>query len=353
MVVDDVTRNFPKLSSQPDAGRWYSVSPEGARSSDGSEWHGLVRMGTENKVVVFFFGGGVSLDEGMSRSNARTMSFAPTVAWQDYFVDSGIFSKSPENPFRNWTFLVLEYATGDFHAGTNEYRYVDDEGNGQVVYHAGFVNYSLFMDEVLPVVGEPDTLLVTGSSAGGFATSLLADDVIARFPSAASVTACVDSALLYYDGWQETARSLWHAPDFISDRLVGNNLVLDSLVALRRNRGDDVNILFTSSTRDHELQRFQAYIDTGALAQDATPENSELYLANLGRMCSDMEELLPGCGIYVWEDGYNEQDGSTQHMIVLCPNCLDRLSGEKSVAEWLYDAAQGDVRSFGLELLGE
>ena len=200
MVVDDVTRNFPKLSSQPDVGRWYSVSPEGARSSDGSEWHGLVRMGTENKVVVFFFGGGVSLDEGMSRSNARTMSFAPTVAWQDYFVDSGIFSKSPENPFRNWTFLVLEYATGDFHAGTNEYRYVDDEGNGQVVYHAGFVNYSLFMDEVLPVVGEPDTLLVTGSSAGGFATSLLADDVIARFPSAASVTACVDSALLRHGG---------------------------------------------------------------------------------------------------------------------------------------------------------
>ena len=68
------------------------------------------------------------------------------------------------------------------------------------MYHNGYNNYSAFMDTVKPYVGQPDTLLVTGFSAGGFATSLLADDVIDRFPSAKNTTVCVDSSLLLYDG---------------------------------------------------------------------------------------------------------------------------------------------------------
>ena len=83
--------------------------------------------------------------------------------------------------------------------------------------------------------------------------ALLTDDVMARIPSATNVTACVDSALLYYDGWLQTARDLWRAPDAICERLTGDNIVLDELVALRRSH-NGVKILFTGSTRDHDLQ---------------------------------------------------------------------------------------------------
>lgn len=37
------------------------------------------------------------------------------------------------------------------------------------------------MEQVRQYIGEPDALLVTGISAGGFAISLLADDVIDLF----------------------------------------------------------------------------------------------------------------------------------------------------------------------------
>lgn len=86
---------------------------------------------------------------------------------------------------------------------------------------------------------------------------------------------------------------------------------------------------------------------------ETTLASSALYLDNLRRMCADMREQLPGVGLYIWEAGYNPKDGSTQHMIMPAPNCFLPLSGEKSVAEWLYDATQDDVRSYGLGLLEE
>ena len=54
---------FPKLNGEPKIGQWYSIYPEGAKSSDGSEWYGLMRLGSSDKVIVYFFGGGVSIDE--------------------------------------------------------------------------------------------------------------------------------------------------------------------------------------------------------------------------------------------------------------------------------------------------
>lgn len=58
-----VFKEFPELKGEPKTGNWYRITPEDAKSSDGSEWHGFFRKGSENKVVVYFFGGGVSIDE--------------------------------------------------------------------------------------------------------------------------------------------------------------------------------------------------------------------------------------------------------------------------------------------------
>jgi hypothetical protein len=52
----------PELKVEPETGKWYRITPDGTKSSDGSEWHGLIRVGTENKVAVYFFGGGVSIN---------------------------------------------------------------------------------------------------------------------------------------------------------------------------------------------------------------------------------------------------------------------------------------------------
>ena len=263
-------KTFPKLKDEPEIGKWYEVEVDGAKSSDGSEWHGIFRKGT------------------------------------------GIY-----------------------------------EGK-KTVYHTGDNNYSAYVEQVRQYIGEPDALLVTGFSAGGFATSLLADDVIDRFHSAKNVTVCVDSSLLIYDGWHETAVNLWKAPTEISDRLTTNNLVLDSLTALHEKRGDSVKILFDCSYRDDTLMQYQSYIDSGKM--DKTKEHGDNFQRDLKEMVNGLHTNIPDVGIYIWSCGEDAETHNTQHTII-SSNGFDKLGNDRSVGEWIYDAVNGDVKTYGLELL--
>ncbi len=335
-------KSFPVLKGEPEIGKWYEVTVDGAKSSDGSEWHGIFRKGTENKVVVYFFGGGVSITPETSEGGNKF--FATNMTAQDFVAQGGIGSDTEDNPFRDWNFIVIPYATGDFHAGTGVY-----EGN-KTVYHTGYSNYSAYVEQVKQYVGEPDTLLVTGFSAGGFATSLLADDVIDRFPSADNVTVCVDSSLLLYNGWHDTAVNLWKAPTEISDRLTTNNLVLDSLTALHEKRGDSVKILFDCSYRDDTLMQYQSYIDSGKM--DKTKELGDNFQRDLTEMVKGLQENIPDAGIYIWRFGEDANTHNTQHTIISA-NVFDKLGNDRSVGEWIYDAVNGTVRSYGLDLLNQ
>ncbi len=333
-------KSFPKLKGKPEIGKWYEVAVEGTQSSDGSEWHGIFKKGTENKVVVYFFGGGVSITPETSEGGNKF--YATNMTGQDFVAEGGIGSNAENNPFRNWNFLVIPYATGDFHSGTGIY-----EGK-KTVYHTGYSNYAAFVEQMKTYVGEPDTLLVTGFSAGGFGTSLLADDVIDRFPSAKNITVCVDSSLLLYDGWHETAVSLWHSPKKISDRLTTDNLVLDSLTALHEKRGDSVKILFDCSYRDDTLQQYQTYIRTGTMTKDK--ENGDLFQKDLEEMVKGLQKNIPGIGIYIWSHAEDAETRNTQHTII-SSNVFDKLEDGVSVADWIYAAVNGNVKSHGLALL--
>ncbi|MBQ6420919.1 MAG: pectin acetylesterase [Clostridia bacterium] len=334
-------KTFPKLKGEPETGKWYKVEVDGTQSSDGSEWHGIFKKGTENKVVVYFFGGGVSITPETSEGGKQF--YATSMLAQDFVAEGGIGSDTEINPFKNWSFLVIPYATGDFHAGTGVY-----EGN-KTVYHTGYSNYAAYVEQIKSYVGAPDTLLVTGFSAGGFAASLLADDVIDRFPSAKNITVCVDSSLLLYDGWHETAVNLWQSPKSISDRLTTDNLVLDSLTALHEKRGETVKILFDCSYRDDTLQQYQAYIRTGAM--EKSKENGDLFQKDLAGMVSGLQKNIPGVGIYIWNHAEDAQTRNTQHTII-SSNVFDNLEDGVSVADWIFSVVNGDIRSHGLSLLG-
>ena len=340
LLKNTFLKSFPKLTGEPEIGKWYEVAVEGTQSSDGSEWHGIFKKGTENKVVVYFFGGGVSITPETSEGGNKF--YATNMTGQDFVAQGGIGSNADSNPFKDWSFLVIPYATGDFHSGTGVYK------GEKTVYHTGYSNYAAFVEQIKPYVGEPDTLLVTGFSAGGFGTSLLADDVIDRFPSAKNITVCVDSSLLLYDGWHETAVNLWQSPKEISERLKTDNLVLDSLTALHEKRGDSVKILFDCSYRDDTLQQYQAYIRTGTMTKDK--ENGDLFQKDLAEMVKGLQDNIPGIGIYIWNHAEDAETHNTQHTII-SSNVFDKLEDGVSVADWIVAAVNGEVQSHGLALL--
>lgn len=346
VFLNKLNVKYEELPEEPMIGQWYRVSPEGAMSSDGSEWHGLFRKGSENKVFIFFYGGGVSFNEETSW-NEPNRFYTPDMTLQDAFAGMGITALDEQNPFKDWTFLAIEYASGDFHSGQNELTITRD-GRTKTVYHYGYNNYTGFMKMVMPYVGDPEALVISGSSAGGFATSLLSDDIIINyFPNTKNITSCVDSSLLYYDNWKWTAENIWKSPEEISSKLVSENLVLDSLIDLE-NKHPEVKILFTCSNRDDALQSYQAYLDDGQMG--TSKEYSDKFQRGLKKMVFDMQDNLNNPGIYIFECGLKKDTTSTQHQI-LPGNVFDKLSGEKSAAEWLMDAVNGNIGSYGLELL--
>jgi hypothetical protein len=142
--------------------------------------------------------------------------------------------------------------------------------------------------------------------------------------------------------------NLWKSPTQISDRLTTNNLVLDSLTALHEKRGESVKILFDCSYRDDTLMQYQSYIDSGKM--DKTKELGDNFQRNLKEMVKGLQANIPNVGIYIWNFGEDEDTHNTQHTII-SSNVFDKLGNNRSVGEWIFDAVNGDVRTYGLELL--
>lgn len=340
----------PELQQQiPQVGKWYRLSPKDVVDSTGNQAHGLLRIGKEkNKVMVYFFGGGASINAETAEGGQKF--YATTTGHQDFVSTWGIGSSQEDNPFKDWTILAFPYSTGDFHSGTNEFSYIDKNGKTKIIHHKGYENVMAIIDEAKDRIGNPDTLLVTGFSAGGFATALLADDVIERFPTANNITVTVDSSLLLHNDWKSIAENVWKTPKHISDRLNSNNIVLDNLVSLHEKRGNKIKILFDSSYRDSILQQYQAYIDNGQLA-NATPESSDKFQKNLKEMVKKLQEKIDGVGIYIWNLDQDEKSTATQHTTINFSTFFTPMSEGTSIAEWINNAVNGNVSSFGLEWL--
>ena len=344
---------YPELRTDPKTGKWYRITGSDMLCSDGSRYRAFFRKGSENKVIIYFAGGGVSISAATAKEELFVRRLPPFDAVANKFMNNGgIASPVAANPFKDWTVIVLSYATGDFHSGTNDLEYTDKDGNKKILRHHGYTNYSAVMRKSMELgcISGTEAVLVTGFSAGAGAAALLANDAFTNyFPNAKSRTVLVDSMLLLLDDWHSISADVWKSPPEISDRLTTDNLVLDSLTALREDFGDEVTILFACSVRDIELARAQNLYDNG------TPEVNE---AAGDRFQQILKENIPhfkeiGAYLYIWGDtGWYDVPGElTMHTIISTSDVFtDNEMPGISAAEWTYDAVNGVTRDLGLEL---
>lgn len=345
---------YPKLKKNPKIGKLYRITGKDMLCSDGSRYKAFFRKGTENKVLIYFAGGGVSINAETAKEDMYIRRVAPIDTFANRMMnDGGLASPVADNPFRNWTVIALPYATGDFHAGTNDFAYTDKAGNPQTLYHHGYTNYTAVMKKALALGGiiNPESVLVTGYSAGAGGASLLASDVFTNyFPNAKSKTVLVDSMLLLMDDWHDISADVWKSPPEIVDRLKTDNLVLDSLTALRAEFGDEVTILFDCSTRDGELTKAQSLFDTGKPEVDEG--KGDLFQQRLRESIQAFKAI--GAYLYIW-DGlkwYDDPRNLTMHTIIVTPDVYSDPAGIGiSAAEWAYHATNGDMQDCGLDLV--
>lgn len=54
---------YPEIRNNLKIGKWYRVSDKAMKDSEGNSYHALFKKGSDNKVLVYFAGGGVSVNE--------------------------------------------------------------------------------------------------------------------------------------------------------------------------------------------------------------------------------------------------------------------------------------------------
>ena len=352
-----------RQTPQYDPGTWLELKPEGIVSANGEPVVSRMRIGSENNVLVFFYGGGISVNEYTAQ---RPFTGSPILAGENGFYtedidgmipeycELGIGSSQRENPFRNWTIIIIPYTTGDFHIGTADYVYTGLDGKTKVLYHHGYTNYRAIMDAAVEYAGTPDELLIAGYSAGGFGAVMLADDVIQNyFPEAGHVTVCVDSSYLLWDGWQETLRDVWGAPEEIAEKLVSDNPIVDYMSTLYDTYGEEMTYLYIGSTRDGELCRFQNYFNTGIY--QCSNFLGRMYTADLRDMLWQMKRDVPTLCVYLFDQLpfslWPNQFFLTQHTILITNTAFWPLTDRLAAAAWLRGAVDGRLIDHGLEKL--
>ena len=354
LLVYFLVLRYPKLKNNPTEGKWYRVTSSEMKDSEGNDYHAFFKKGTENKVLIYFAGGGVSINEETARDDTyNTKMVQPDILANITMNMGGLASDSKDSPFGDWSMILFPYATGDFHAGTGEFHYTDTDGKEKTLYHNGYINYTETMKQVMEKAGisNPEAVVVTGYSAGGFGAALLSDDVFTNYyPNAESKTVLVDASLLLYENWHTVATDVWQTPKEISDKLTGNNLTLDCLTALHEKYGDGIHLLFDSSTRDGDLAKVQNYLDTGVM--DITEKEADIYQQILKETIPQFKEA--GVSLFIW-DGlpwYDDPRNLTMHTIIATPTVwLPFEEQQKSIAEWLSDAIGGDLKDYGLDLV--
>ena len=170
-------KRFPRLEGTPKVGQWVRLYAEGCVTANGEEVYADFQLGSENKLLLFFLGGGVSWNKytaarpvSVYEKNLREGFYIiHTDLFTDINLNKGIFEDCEQNPFRGWSKLVLPYNTGDFHCGAGDFPYTAKDGTERLCHHHGYLNYRRAIETVKGFVPTPEELVVSGCSGAASA----------------------------------------------------------------------------------------------------------------------------------------------------------------------------------------
>ena len=187
---------------------WNRIEPAGDTTcSDGSPFHFFVRPADPTRLVFYLQGGGGCWNARTCDPQGQptyTMTAvedleAPSSDESEEEPDYGIAAfDHPENPFADHSFVFVPYCTGDVHIGDRDAVYevaaTDDEPAREVtIHHRGYTNGRAALDWTYEHFLGPDTVFVTGSSAGAIPSPVYARHFAEHYPDA-RITALGDGA---------------------------------------------------------------------------------------------------------------------------------------------------------------
>jgi hypothetical protein len=159
---------------------WQRIEPGGAtRCARGGKYAFWLRRADPKRLLIFFQGGGGCFSRETCEPGSRWFDDRVD-AFDDPRTSGGIFDYlNPANPFRDYSVVYIPSCTGDVHTGSRLVRY------GSIrVHQKGFVNARAALARAYAEFPHPETVLVTGCSAGSVGSAFHADAIIRRYREA-------------------------------------------------------------------------------------------------------------------------------------------------------------------------
>lgn len=144
----------------PDAMTWEYFEIPGTKCIDGSPAGFATNYNpSSTKLVIYLEAGGACFNSFCESLHHPMADNIPA--------NGGIFDRAnTANPLRDWSWVYVPYCSGDVYAGQAETML-----GGKLRYFYGYSNITAFLERVVPTF-TVDQVLLTGSSAGGFGSSL-------------------------------------------------------------------------------------------------------------------------------------------------------------------------------------
>lgn len=184
-----------------------SVCDDGTTTGIGVNWNG-------SKKLLFFLMGGGACWNYLTCAVLNTSTHGPYGKAQFDRQQAGlagsILDRSPENPFADYNLVYVPYCTGDVHSGDAEKTY---EGLGQkkVMHHKGRPNLVAFLKRVTATLPDPEKVVLSGSSAGGFGAAASYDVVHSYFPTNRVYLIDDSGPVFIENGIPKNLRDAWYA----------------------------------------------------------------------------------------------------------------------------------------------
>jgi len=348
------------LPEKPEKNTWYHYAPEGCICSNGDEYYGSLKIGTENNLIICFSGGGVAIDDF---SAARPNTYAeiegePTFYFKTSFIigdlggHEGIGNKDIEkNPFRNWSYIFIPYATGDFHCGNSDHKYKDTGKGEGIIHYNGYKNTCAMVKKIAELIPNPDKLLITGFSAGAFGTGLMSDTVIDFFPKCEDITIFPDSGYIYCKNWRDILINQWNAPEKIYGHVYSEDVTADNLIFLHNKYGKRVKIAYGCSIKDGLLAQACNYAEGYGMV--FTKESGVVFKGRLIKTVERLQKEIPDLALFIFDRPNADlaKYELTDHCFAFDDRVFDLVVDGISASDWLFDIVNGKSQQLGLGLL--
>lgn len=183
LPAPDLEVPTPPASALPELapGVWTAFFPEGETiCSDGSPYAFYVYPGTVNRVVE---GGGACWNGATCGEGGPYQPRIPAPEGRAAGL-SGLYDKTrPDNPVGDWYHVFVSYCTADVHLGDSVETYDTARGE-RTIYHNGQKNVAAVLDWVFASFAAPESVLVTGCSAGAYGAGLYTPKLADVYPDA-------------------------------------------------------------------------------------------------------------------------------------------------------------------------